>query len=505
MADFYDAFRRPPPQIAAATVHLLRPTTVGEPYALAALQREIERVATAVNGTRNHTLNAATFNLAQLIAGGALDENTVIEQLTVAAQTAGLDDDEIGATLASGLRAGKQQPRGIPERPPAPDMPGVTVLGEPSAPPAELTAEQRAQLFLESEIARQRLQRAARRHLDAEEATKAFRVPPSLPSLTEELQIPDEPVTYVVGDVMPTGANVLLTAQFKTGKTTLVNHLTRCLADGEPFLGKFPISNLDGRVALFNYEVDARQYRRWMREVGIVDTDRVSLLNLRGYRLPVVVSSIEDWIVDWLCEHQIKVWIVDPFARAYVGSGTSENDNTEVGRFLDTLDVIKERAGVSELVLPTHTGRAEFEQGQERARGATRLDDWADVRWMLTRDDDDVRYFSATGRDVEFAESALSFDDNTRSPKVIGSSRAKESVRRLEQAVLAVIDATPGISSRQLRIAVRQIVRKATNSDIDDAVTLAEASHQVRVEPGSRGAHLHFRAGPHVMRSDEED
>lgn len=493
---FYDAFKQPA-RGTPATVHLLHPETTDQLYAIAALNAETERVVTAANGTRNHTLNRATFSLAQLVAGGALDEQTVIEQLTTAAQTCGLDDHEIAATIASGMRSGKQQPRGIPEPEP---LDAVTTIATPNGNvPVQLTPEQKTQLYLENEIAKQRIVRQARRTLDSEEAAQNFREPPSRFTLTDELDITDDPVTYTVDQVMPTGSNILLTAQFKTGKTTLINHLTRCLADREPFLGKFHTTPPEGRIALFNYEVDDRQYRRWLRELDITAKDRVSVLNLRGYRLPLIARHVEDWIVQWLEQREIRVWIVDPFARAFVGSGLSENDNTEVGRFLDTLDVIKTRAGVSELVLPTHTGRQEFEAGQERARGATRLDDWADVRWLLTKDDDGVRYFSATGRDVEMAEAALQFDETTRTPRVVGESRFKESARRLEDAVLAVVEATPGITLRQLRLAVRQIVRKATNSDIDDAVTLAEAGHKIRIEPGARGAHMHFRTPVTVL------
>src|SRR4249919_2741336 len=267
--------------------------------------------------------------------------------------------------------------------------------------------EERAALDLAKEIARQRRIRDAKQHLDDEATTAAFREPPSRLTLTEELSIPDEPITYLIEHLLPTGSNGLLTAQYKTGKTTLVNHLARSLADSESFLGRHPVAKLAGRVALFNYEVDERQFRIWLREVGVANTDAVSVLNLRGFRLPVLTKAVEDWIVAWLETRNVQVWIVDPFARAFVGSGVSENDNTQVGAFLDALDVIKTRAGVSELILPTHTGREHFEEGDERARGATRLDDWADVRWMLTKDDHEQRYFSATGRDVEVGETAL--------------------------------------------------------------------------------------------------
>lgn len=80
-------------------------------YAIAALEREIGRVAMAPAGTRNHALNAAAFALGQLVGAGMLDTRTVVEHLHVAAQRAGLDDLEALATIRSGLAAGVAQPR----------------------------------------------------------------------------------------------------------------------------------------------------------------------------------------------------------------------------------------------------------------------------------------------------------------------------------------------------------------------------------------------------------
>lgn len=455
-------------------------------------------------GSRHDAARDATARLMRMAAEGHTGIVAAVNEIGVAFRGAILadtnraqDQGEWQRLYLGAIRIAAVDTPSTPPQDPC-IIPDVTVL-DVSTITVEDAAEATRKRALEAETAQQRLRRDARRVLDNEDATAAFRVPPSTFSLVEELQIPDEPVIYTVDQVMPTGSNVLLTAQFKAGKTTLVNHLTHCLADQEKFLATFPVTPPNGRVGLFNYEVDERQYRRWLREIGIAAEPLVSVLNLRGYRLPLTAQHTEDWIVQWLTDRDISVWIVDPFARAFVGSGTSENDNTEVGRFLDTLDVIKTRAGVSELVLPTHTGRAEVEQGQERARGATRLDDWADVRWMLTKDSEDTRYFSATGRDVEYPEAALQFEESTRSPRIVGSSRVKESNKRLEQAVLAVVETTPGISLRQLRVAVRQIVRHATNSLIDDAVTMTEAGRKIRIEDGPRGAHKHYLSGPTVL------
>jgi hypothetical protein len=84
-------------------------------YARGALEREVSSVATAIPGTRNHTLNRASFSLHQLVAAGALDRGEVEQRLFEAAHSCGLlqEDGKLQclATIRSGARAGLQHPR----------------------------------------------------------------------------------------------------------------------------------------------------------------------------------------------------------------------------------------------------------------------------------------------------------------------------------------------------------------------------------------------------------
>lgn len=113
----------------------------GTAYGKAALAAETETVAAAANGTRNHQLNTAALKLSRLVAGGELDEADVRQALARAAADAGLDQGETLKTIASGLGAGKVQPRQAPAdwQPGAPvviDMPeGVEVDGPSPWPP----------------------------------------------------------------------------------------------------------------------------------------------------------------------------------------------------------------------------------------------------------------------------------------------------------------------------------------------------------------------------------
>lgn len=86
----------------------------GEGYAQTALDAEVNRVRGATTGSRNQTLNRAAFSLGQLVAGCELDEQDVIDALTLAAYAVGLDDREIGPTVRSGLAGGARHPRTAP-------------------------------------------------------------------------------------------------------------------------------------------------------------------------------------------------------------------------------------------------------------------------------------------------------------------------------------------------------------------------------------------------------
>jgi hypothetical protein len=105
--------QRLPPVQDASRSHLRR----SGGYGYAALESEIDLLAKAPPGTRNHALNRASFALHQLVAGGELDANEVHARLIAAATANGLMTDptdgprSVERTIASGARAGLMHPR----------------------------------------------------------------------------------------------------------------------------------------------------------------------------------------------------------------------------------------------------------------------------------------------------------------------------------------------------------------------------------------------------------
>jgi hypothetical protein len=471
-------------------------------WARKALAGRAEQLADIPIGDgRNNYLNRSAWVLLRFALAGHLDAQEVIDTLGEAdgggdypatrntlesawngAHKHGPLDPPVDGTASDdffelAVRAAKTSPPPESATPPPP-MPEPTV-------DVELRRRMAHERSVAAELALLRARHEAKRVFTAEQAAATFREPPSVATLREELLLPRDPVAFSCDELLPKGGNALLAAAFKAGKTTTVTSYIRAYADGKPFLGRFGVHPHDGRIAIFNYELSRQQFDQWLDDAQIEHPECVAVLHLRGYRLDIRAPSVEDWVVRWLVEHEVSTWIADPLARASVG--TDENSNTEMGVWLDTFDVIKQRAGVVDGLVVTHMGRGEQEQGAERARGAARVDDWADVRWILTKDDEGNRYFRASGRDVEVPEEKLTYDPATRHLTIGGGDRKWEKRRQLEDAVVAFVLSNPGCSGRAVELGVEgkgEAVRAALRS--------ATAGHRLRVEDGRNNANLYY-------------
>ncbi|WP_433297417.1 bifunctional DNA primase/polymerase [Actinoplanes sp. CA-030573] len=82
-------------------------------YLHAAISRTLDKLGEASEGGRNAALFMAAQSLGQLVAGGALAEQAVADELTGAARRLGLGERETAATIRSGLGAGARRPRQV--------------------------------------------------------------------------------------------------------------------------------------------------------------------------------------------------------------------------------------------------------------------------------------------------------------------------------------------------------------------------------------------------------
>lgn len=189
-----------------------------------------------------------------------------------------------------------------------------------------------------------------------------------------------EALDWVVKDLHARGDSTMLVAQNKVGKTTLALNLVRSLIDGEPFLGEWDVDLGDGCILYLNYEVSEARFVQWVRRLRLGDPHRLVPLSLRGLSFPPDHPDVHRQVARIAEEHESSMIIVDPFQRAFTGE--SENNSTEVGKFLSKLDEMKEAAGVADLILIDHAGHG----AKNRARGSSTKGGWADSTWTLTNE-----------------------------------------------------------------------------------------------------------------------
>lgn len=343
---------------------------------------------------------------------------------------------------------------------------------------------------VERELARLRAQQDARRLL-AEESTP-LTTPPRLSRLDEFLAEPDEDAEYRVDGLMPTGGNVVVAAQFKAGKSTLIGNLLGALADGGDFLGCFS-ANAAGRVVLIDDELDPRTMRRWLRDQTIAHPERIEIVSLRGHLSTFNIlepSTRARWAeAIGACD----VLILDCLRPVLDALGLDENK--DAGRFLVAFDALKAEAMIDEAVVVHHMGHS-----GERSRGDSRILDWPDVSWRIVRESDEPsspRYFSAFGRDVDVKEGRLQYDAATRgltygegSRK---SARASGSLDEAKAAVLLFVQTSPGCSGEDIQREVpggKQTTRQARD------VLVTEGRVEKRNRQGRGGGYAYYAVTP---------
>lgn len=363
-------------------------------YAQGALRDEVALVASATDGSRNHTLFQAAANLRRYIRAGALNEADVTAALTDAARHAGLEDREIGdgagyGTIASGYR--KDDATGLreavlPER----ETPGPAAQfdpGEGSVPQdADWLAGIRSGDWLDEQ---------------------AF-----------------APLEYIVPGVLPEGAS-LLSAAPKTGKSWLALLLALEVADGGYVLGQ-PVKP---RPVLYFALEDG--HRRIKERARALWGDR-PLPKWFHYMLEVdpqaALPTVQAFLDRFPDERPLV--IVDTLGRIKPQKRAGDEAYLSDYQFAHRLrGVIASRPGAG-LLAVHHTRKAEVEDFVEAATGTMGLAGAFDSVLVLRRKrHENTGVLLVSGRDVEEGRYALRVDDGhwyLNGPTLVDAARLAE-------------------------------------------------------------------------------
>ena len=416
-------------------------------YGRAALEAECAKVASAVPGTRNHTLNAAAFSLGQLIAGGVLGEAETRLALRDAADACGLIRDDgapsVVATVNSGLAAGAKQPR----TPPAKDE-------------AERTIKEALQPSAKDEVGRQPI------------------------STDEIMRTTFKPISYVAPGVIIEGVT-LLAAKPKAGKSWLVLHAAYAVATGGFTLGE--IHCAEGDVLYCALEDNLRRIKSRMIKMFGPDVEgspRLQVLCEMEKLAQGGIDRLKRWIASAANPRMI---IIDTLSMVRV---SKSRDDTA---FQADYDAVKDlRALANEygiaIILVHHLRKADSEDPFDTVNATLGLTAAVDSVLIIKRDTHGNCTLHGRGRDLVEIEKALVFNKDNCTWTLLGDAfEMKESADR--NAIIAAlaegqtemslqdIAAATGINGTKLRVRLHRMVnRREINRTTRGRYTRAETT-----------------------------
>lgn len=307
--------------------------------------------------------------------------------------------------------------------------------------------------------------------------------------------------TFRVARIMPADARIVLAAQHKAGKTTLMGNLIRSLCDGTLFLGLEVEQHEMGNVGLIDLEMNRDTLRRWLSDMNIKHVERFSVWPMLGRVRDFDIRSatvLQQW-ADKLRKANVRTLIIDCLKP--ILDQLDLNEHTETGKITTPLTELKEMAGIRELILVHHAGH-----NGERSRGDSALRGWPEVEWHLVRladepdkeaDSSAPRFFKAYGRDVNFEESRLQYDPHSRLLSIAGQetrSAARETIKnnRLEAAVLLVVQSEPGILRGDVPARLRERGTGGRTASVVAAIDALVTRKMIKEQLGGRSNRSHW-------------
>lgn len=332
-----------------------------------------------------------------------------------------------------------------------------------------------------------RNKQVARQMVAAELDNHGFAFPDLARRFKDDIAEPEREPVFAITDLDPTGGNILLSAQRKSGKTVAMMNLVKALLDGEPFLGEYKVRQLEGTLVYFNYELTKGMFDRWMRGLDLQNKDKLAVIHLRGQLLPFWLPHVRNKMVEYIKGVDGEVAIIDPAARASQGLVVDSRHDSQVTLFTSALDRVKYLSGLHEVYMSHHMAWMPGAEDDEHGSGSWAWEAWMDAGWYMTRDKEGTRYFRAYGRDVDLDAFALDFDKETKTLTHAGQTR--EDKRDLDYMY-------------KVCVAVSQLDDWSTSSDVSEQIQaldktqrsryikLAEDDGYIERKPGPKGAKL---------------
>jgi RecA-family ATPase len=345
------------------------------------------------------------------------------------------------------------------------------------------------------EVDQLEIKHQARREFEKRRMPEALANVDDVMDSAELMALPDKELLHTVDPIWPAGSNVLIVAERKAGKTTMVLNLFKSLLDGEPFLGSMPVSPpKNGTILYMNYEMIEDSIKNWLKKQNIRNKEDLLFWQLKGKRLNLWEDDVAIAVADMCKEQNVWCIVIDTQILSMRGLVQDENASMEVADYQAVLDQLKVISGVQSIVCVHHKSK-----DGKGSRGSGRIEDWPDAIWTLDKEKDGtrtldlemIRYYDS--RDALPDKLMLTFDRDHDRLRWDGESkfehRAEEKNRQTLQAMVRWQETMERWPTRS-EMRTKPII-PGDNADKTDVIDSLESQKLIEevpvVVPGKRG------------------
>lgn len=315
-----------------------------------------------------------------------------------------------------------------------------------------------------------------------------------LRTLADAAQIADEPVDWVVPDLLAAGEKAVIAGPPKSMKTWLALHLLRCVACGGDVLEEDQWRVVEPQPVLFVQEEGSAQ--RWARRlVGTFGGDLeppFAYVHRGGFAL--TSNEHVEWVIAQAREHDARLIVLDPWQR--VTPGVKENDATETGPAWDAVHRIASETGAAVVVIH-HASKGDGQPTMDSIRGSSRMAGEVDLIVVLRKKERGTLEMFLDGRDLVRADGedgnleVAYTSDRPHEMRTTGvkikAGGAKQ--QRTREAVVAVLErATTALSTSGVRAGVAtHLGESRTRTAVDQELQALADEGQVTKNAQGKG------------------
>ncbi len=245
----------------------------------------------------------------------------------------------------------------------------------------------------------------------------------------------------------------IIGAKPKVGKSTLMRFLSKCLVDGDDFLGRKTYS---GKVLYLAMEEPLANIQRDFKAMDVLNKNDLIITTLSGE--PNKIISMEKLIQ----HYKPSLVVIDTMIHI-----TNINDINDYAQTTSSLNKIRAIAVMHNchILLVHHSKKGESQGNDSAVLGSTGLTGAVDLIIQLEMDSNKVRLISSNGRSGEhFNKNPLSFDDVK-----MHFSNLSAYVASSKQKLIDLIKNNPGITRGEIKENI-QIRNESLTSELNKLV-----------------------------------